>query len=81
MIYIPTTQVSESFEGALDQVFIEGERVILQFDGKAIAALVSLEDLEVLQQLEDELDLEAAQEALQEPGTVSWETVKASLGL
>jgi PHD/YefM family antitoxin component YafN of YafNO toxin-antitoxin module len=81
MINLPTTQVSENFEATLDQVVLERERIILQRNGKAVAALVSIEDLEILAELEDELDLEAAQEALQEPGTVSWESVKASLGL
>ncbi len=81
MINLPTTQVSENFESTLDQVVLEGERIILQRNGKAVAALVSIEDLEILAELEDELDLEAAQEALQEPGTVSWESVKTSLGL
>ena len=81
MIDLPTTQVSENFESTLDQVVLEGERIILQRNGKAVAALVSIEDLEILAELEDELDLEAAQEALQEPGTVSWESVKTSLGL
>jgi PHD/YefM family antitoxin component YafN of YafNO toxin-antitoxin module len=81
MINLPTTQVSENFEATLDQVVLEGERIILQRNGKAVAALVSIEDLEILAKLEDELDLEAAQEALQEPGTVSWESVKASLGV
>jgi PHD/YefM family antitoxin component YafN of YafNO toxin-antitoxin module len=81
MINLPTTQVSENFEPTLDQVVLEGERIILQRNGKAVAALVSIEDLEILEQLEGKLDLEAAQEALQEPGTVSWESVKASLGL
>jgi prevent-host-death family protein len=81
MINLPTTQVSENFESTLDQVVLEGERIILQRNGKAVAALVSIEDLEILEELEDKLDLEAAQEALQEPGTVSWDSVKASLGL
>ena len=81
MINLPTTQVSENFESTLDQVVLEGERIILQRNGKAVAALVSIEDLEILEELEDKLDLEAAQEALQEPGTVSWESVKASLGV
>ncbi len=81
MIDLPTTQISENFEATLNQVALEGERIILQRNGKAVAALVSIEDLKILAELEDELDLEAAQEALQEPGTVSWESVKASLGL
>jgi hypothetical protein len=42
---------------------------------------VPVADLETLRQLEDTLDLQAAREAMSEPGEVSWEEVKAKLGL
>jgi hypothetical protein len=41
-----------------------------------------MEDLELLRQLEDKLDNEAADRALSEPGeSIPWEKVKAELGL
>jgi hypothetical protein len=43
--------------------------------------MVPVADLEVLRDLEDRIDLEAAREALSEPGETSWEEVKAKLGL
>lgn len=64
-------------------IALDGERFILQREGKPIAALVSIEDLEILQDLEDledEYDLKAAEEATGEPETVSWEEVRVKLG-
>jgi len=57
------------------------ERIVLERRGKDVAALVSLEDLELLEELENRMDLEAARAALKEPGTIPWETVKKRLGL
>jgi PHD/YefM family antitoxin component YafN of YafNO toxin-antitoxin module len=60
------------------------ERVVVSYEGREFGALVPLEDLAVLQRLEDQEDLAAARESLAEiekEGTVSWEQVKAELGL
>lgn len=57
------------------------ERVILTRRGKQVAAVVPIEDLELLQKLEDRIDLEEVKEALKEPGAVPWERVKKELGL
>ena len=66
---------------ALRKVTTAGERVIVQRRGKGVAALVSLEDLALLEKLEDEVDLKTAQAALRERGEFPWEKVKAELGL
>lgn len=61
-----------------------GERVVLRQGKKAVAAVVSLEDLRRLQKLEDEEDISDARAALKEAekkGTIPWETVKTELGL
>lgn len=58
------------------------ERIVLTRRGKGVAALVPMEDLEVLEKIEDHLDYEAASEALKEDGkAVSWSKVKRSLRL
>ena len=58
------------------------ERVTLTSEGKPVAAIVSAEDLELLEALEDRLDVEEARRALAEEGpSVAWEKVKAELGL
>jgi hypothetical protein len=59
----------------------KGERTLLHRRGKDVAAVVPVADLVLLEQIEDRMDLEAAREAMKEPGTVSWEKVKKDLGL
>ena len=55
-----------------------GERVVLVHFGRPVAALVSLEDLEVLERLEDRGLGELADESEAEPGPdIPWEQVKA----
>jgi hypothetical protein len=46
-----------------------------------VAAMVSMEDLHLLEALENQADLKAARRARKEKGTVSLEKVKARLGL
>lgn len=43
-----------------------GSRAVVTRDGRPVAAVVSLEDLELLEALEDRLDLEAARKALRD---------------
>lgn len=65
----------------LNRVAYQGERIELERHGKAVAALVSIEDLELLEALEHRIDLGAARRALKEPSQRSWNKVKAELGL
>ncbi|MFH1740089.1 MAG: type II toxin-antitoxin system Phd/YefM family antitoxin [bacterium] len=64
----------------LRRALSDGERVLL-FEGEEdVAALISLDDLAFLEELEDRMDLEAAREAMKEPGTISWEEIKEKHG-
>ena len=57
---------------------------MIQRRGKPVAALVSMDDLRLLEALEARLDFEAARKALADPKNrkrIPWERVKASLGL
>jgi len=68
----------------VQRVAEQKERVVVRYEGREIGALVPLEDLAVLQRFEDQADLVEAREALAEiemEGTISWEQVKADLGL
>ena len=56
-----------------------GERIVVTRHGEPIAAIISIDDLEVLRAIEDRIDQEAAAEALKEAaefGTVPWEDVR-----
>lgn len=51
---------------AIRRATVEGERVVLEEDGKEVVALIPIEDLRWLEELEDRLDAEEAEKALAE---------------
>jgi prevent-host-death family protein len=60
------------------------ERIALRRHGKALVALVPIEDARFLEELEDRIDLEKARAALSEAEAqddLPWERVKGELGL
>lgn len=78
------SKVREEFSDILNRVAYRRDRIVLERHGRAVAALVPVEDLELLEELEDRLDLEDARAALAEAkrqGTRPWERIKAALGL
>jgi prevent-host-death family protein len=83
MTLLEATKAKDSFSDTLNRTAYAKERIVLTRHGKPLAALVPLEDLELLEQWEDEADVEAARAAMaeaKEQGTISWEEFKASLG-
>ena len=85
---VSTSDIGEHFDarGRLRSRRVEtgGERVEIRRDGKTIAALVPLSDLNALETLEDRLDELDALEALADyraNGGVSFEQVMAEIGL
>ena len=81
---IPTVKARDEFSDLVNRVAYGKERVVLTRRGKPLAAVVPLEDVELLERLEDRIDLDEARAALAEArddGTVSWEEIKAEIGL
>ena len=79
---VSAVQVRRRLAEVIDRAALGKERVILARRGKAVAAIVSLEDVELLEALEDRIDLENARAALieaEKEGTVSWEELKKGL--
>lgn len=76
-----TAEARDHFSNLLNQTAYWKQRVILTRRGKPMVAVVPVEDLTLIRELEDRIDLEEAREALKEPGSTSWNTVKARLGL
>jgi prevent-host-death family protein len=68
---------------SVNRVSYRGERIVIQKHGRPVAALVSIEDLALIRELEDRIDLEDARKALAEAHgrSIPWETVKRELGL
>ncbi len=66
-----------------NRVAYGGDRIIMQRRGKDLAALVSMDDLRALEDMEDRADAVAIAEAWAEQGDEplkSWEAAKAELG-
>jgi prevent-host-death family protein len=80
MVRITANKAGQDFTEMLKLVR-DGERIILHRNKKDVAAIVSMEDLALLEDLEDRMDRGAIREALKEPGSIPWEQVKADLGL
>lgn len=81
---VSTAEARNEFSELVNRVSYGKERRILTRRGKPMAAVVPLEDLEVLEELERRVDLDEARKALREAekeGTVPWEELKGELGL
>ena len=81
MTKVAATELRTAISDLLDRVVHHGERVTVERYGKPVAALVSSEDLQLLEAIENRMDLEAARKALREPGRRSWDEVRAELAL
>jgi prevent-host-death family protein len=85
-VNVGIAEIRNNMADALNRVCYQGERVILERRGKGVAALVSMEDLALLEALEDREDVRAARKALAEMKRkgikpIPWARVKKELGL
>ena len=79
---ISTASARKNFAEIVNQVAYGKEPVILTRRGKEVVALVSIEELELLKQIENHLDIEDAKKALFEAGeNLPAEEVWKQLGL
>lgn len=79
-----TVEAREHFSDVVNRAAYGKERVLLLRHGKQVAAVVPVEDLVLLEQLEDKVDLADARTALAEAhieGTIPLEDLAAELGL
>jgi len=81
---ISTVKAREQLSTVINRAAFGKERVVLTRRGKEVAAVVPIEDVKLLEELEDRIDLEEARAALAEAkskGTIPWEKIKTDLGL
>jgi antitoxin Phd len=81
MSSVSTAKARERLSTLVERVSSGKERVVLTRRGKAVAALVSVEDLATLESIEDRQDLEDARRALADPERIPYEEVRRKLGL
>lgn len=81
MTRLAASEARKDLANTLNRVAYGRERIVLHRRGKDVAAVIPIEDLAMLEELEDRLDIEAAREALREPGRIPYEEVRRELGL
>ena len=78
---VSITDARGSLADIANKVAYQGRRFVFVRRGKGVAALVSVDDLAVLEALEDASDVRAARKALKDRGSRPWEQIKKELGL
>ena len=84
MTRLGLSEARNTLPDAANRVAYGGERIIMQRRGRDVAALVSMDDLRVLEALENQADVEAIRLAYAEQGDEppeAWEAFKARLAL
>ncbi len=82
MVHVLSSELRKNLSDAINRVMYAGERVTIMRRNRPLAVLVSVEDAAMLEQLEDRMDLAAAQKALTEGGeSIPWDDAKRQLGL
>jgi len=79
---VSTVQAREQFSDVINRAAYGKERVVLTRRGKDLVAVLPIEDVRLLEALEDQVDLDAAKEALADftlHGGTTWEQVKAEM--
>ena len=82
MTTVTTAEARKKLAEIVNKVAYGKEPIVLTRRGEEIAALISMEELELLQLIEDHIDIEDAKKALAEPGeNISSEKLWKELGL
>jgi len=79
---ITTADVRKKLSNIINRVAFGNESFVLTRRGEPVAALVSLNELKLLQDIEDQIDIEDAWKVKKEPGEpIPWEELKKELEL
>jgi prevent-host-death family protein len=81
---LSTAEARDRFSDVINRAAYGKERIVVTRRGKALVAVVPIEDVEWLRELEDRIDLEDARLAMaevEEKGTISLDELKNELGL
>ena len=79
---ISAADARKKFATIINRVAYGKESFVLTRHGEALAAIVSMEDLKLLQEIEEQMDIEDAWKARNEPGeSISWEKLQEELDI
>jgi antitoxin Phd len=89
MVHLPVSEFKNEIAETLNRVVYAGERIVLQRHGKDVAAVVSIKELQILDEIErqeDEIDHKEALRTLKElkvgkDKIIAWDDVKKDFGL
>jgi prevent-host-death family protein len=77
---ISAADARKKFATIINRVAFGKESFVLTRHGEALAAIVSMEDLKLLQEIEEQMDIDNAWKARNEPGeNISWEKLREEL--
>jgi prevent-host-death family protein len=79
-----STDARENLADVLNRVAYAGDRVRISRRGKVVAAVVPIEDLELIERLENEIDIREAEKSLREArkkSTIPLGKIREELGL
>ena len=77
---VPISDARTNLSELVHQVELRGDRIVLERRGKQVGAIVSVEDLELLGRIEDEMDIATIRKRINDP-RVSLQAVLKRLGL
>ena len=81
MASISAVEARDHFADVVNRAAYGKERIVLTRRSKELAAVVPIEDVRLLEELEDRLDIEAAREALSDPERTPYDQLRRELGL
>ena len=79
---ISAADARKKFANIINRVAYGKESFVLTRRGEPLAAIVSMDDLKLLQEIEEQMDIDDAWKARNEPGeNISWEKLREELEL
>ena len=79
---ISTADARKKFANIINRVAYGKESFVLTRRGEPLAAIVSIDDLKLLQEIEEQMDIDDAWKVRNEPGeSISWEKLRQELEL
>ena len=78
---VSASKARDEFAEIINRVAYGGETVLVHRRKKPVAAIIPIDDPELLERIEEELDIRAARRARKEKGSIPWEKIKKDLGL